>query len=383
MQLKVYIKREEILKAIGIVFGAIEKKTSLPILSNILFTVKEKYVQITATDLEIEISTKISENIEILNVGVISVNARKIFEICKSVKINSLIEFSHISNDEKLLINSGKSKFQLALLNPESFPKIDLSENLERKNSFTIEQKILKALLKKVYFSIAHHDVRYYLNGILFEVDDSVVSVVATDGHRLSLAKTNKLNNISKKKFLFILPKRAASELSRLTEELNYNVKISVYEKHIALNFDNFSFISKMIDGKFPNYYKIIEDLNSYYVDVDRQDFKEAIARASILANEQLKGIKLTFENKSIYISSNNTENETANEEIVAENNIENSKVSIIINSAYLIDVCNSLTCRKIRLSFEHENRAIFLYRIDINNIKDNGIIHIIMPMKI
>ena len=248
--MKFSIQREALLKPIQLTAGVVEKKQTLPILSNILLNVDQQGLSVTATDLEVEmnVQTKIDQG----ETGKITIPAKKFSDICRTLSDNSVIDFT-LDNDRAIL-KSGRSRFILTTLPADEFPNVDaISDAI----SFEVPQKKLKTLIDQTQFAMAQQDVRFYLNGLLFDVSDEILRTVATDGHRLALCELAAELNIKDNQQV-IIPRKGVLELNRLLNDSEDPARVQIGSNHIRVETDEISFTSKLIDGRFPDYQRVV-----------------------------------------------------------------------------------------------------------------------------
>jgi DNA polymerase-3 subunit beta len=366
--MKTIIKRNELLKSLQLVMGAVERRQTLPILGNILFKSINGILSLTATDLEIEmICVVISDQIPDFET---TIPARKILDICKALPDNSDITLT--IEDTKVLLECGRSRFTLLTLPAKDFPGLD---DIDALHEFTIPQNALKSLIDKTSFAMAQQDVRYYLNGILVELSTGLIKLVATDGHRLALSEYKVDIELSTDKQI-IIPRKGVMELSKLLNSSNLPVKLTLSQNHIKLQSDELSFTSKLIDGKFPDYNRVIPTDSNKLMTVSRQLLKQSMSRISILSNEKYRGIRLTLTTGNLAIQANNPDQEEAEEEL--EVNYSESEVEIGFNVTYIIDVLNVLTSEEVQVKLKDSNSSCI-----ISDSNDPSSLYVVMPMRL
>jgi DNA polymerase-3 subunit beta len=366
--MKTIIKRDELLKSLQFVMGAVERKQTLPILGNILFKASDGILSLTATDLEIEmICVVISDQIPDFAT---TVPARKILDICKALPDSSDITIT--VEDTKVLLECGRSRFTLLTLPAKDFPGLD---DIDAQHEFTIPQNALKSLIDKTSFAMAQQDVRYYLNGILVELSTGLIKLVATDGHRLALSEYKVDIELSVDKQI-IIPRKGVMELAKLLNSSNVPVKLTLSQNHIKLVTEELSFTSKLIDGKFPDYNRVIPADSNKSMTVSRQLLKQSMNRISILSNEKYRGIRLTLTTGNLAIQANNPDQEEAEEELAV--NYNESEVEIGFNVTYIIDVLNVLTSEEVQLKLKDSNSSCI-----ISDASDPSSLYVVMPMRL
>jgi DNA polymerase-3 subunit beta len=337
------IQRETLLHPLSEVNGVIEKKQTLSILGNFLLKAYEGVLSITASDSEVEMIATCQA--DIIVEGEITIPAKKFYDICRALPDGSLINFSEENN--KCLIQTGKSKFSLATLAAKEYPLI---EDIETYDSLFLETVVLKKLLQQTAFCMAIQDVRYFLNGLLFEIDDGLVRCVAADGHRLSLSEApfNNENNINKQ---ILIPRKGVLEIQKLIRDKDQDVKINIGKNHVNFICENTSLTSKLIDGNFPDYQTVIPLNMEKSFTTDKNLIKSALQRVAILSNEQYKGVKLNIKKTSLKIVGHNPEQEQAEEIIDIISDIDEIKTGF--NVTYLLDAINAIEGDIIMFNFK------------------------------
>ena len=331
--MKFIINREEILTPLQQLVSVIEKRQTMPILSNVLVVAEEESLYLTGTDLEIQIIAKI--NINLATPGSITVPARKFLDICRLLPNCAEIKFEQ--QDDKVKILSSRSRFSLSCLPADNYPEFSESE-LE--HHFFINAGKFKKALDKTVFCMANQDVRYYLNGLLLNISNSKIKLVASDGHRLSIYEDTLDEGIGYEARI-IFPRKAVLELSRLLDDPVTDLKVEFSGNNIRIFIKNLVFSSKLVDSKYPDFGKVfLQDFLSP-IHIQKQVLKDALTRVAILSNEKFKGITLDITSESLRISTHNPEHDEAEEELVIE--YEGEPLSIAFNSQYLLDAVSNL----------------------------------------
>ena len=368
--MKFSVVKEDILKYLQLIAGAVERRQTLPILANVLISAHDKQLSLTATDLEVELVGRLSID-KIEDPGEITVGARKLIDICRNLPNESTITLS--TKKDKLIVQSGKSRFSLATLPATDFPNI---EEMHPKVSFQLSQKACKELLENTHFAMAQQDVRYYLNGMLIDINQGVMRVVATDGHRLSLGVSDKID-VQADHIQIIVPRKGIMELMKLLEDTDDEIEVIIGTNHICVSTLSFTFTSKLVEGKFPDYKRVIPKNGNKVVLVDRELFKQALTRVSILSNEKFRGIRLLISENLLKIVANNPDQEEAEDEI--EVNYTGADLEIGFNVNYLLDVCNTIDSDQAKLTFIDTNSSAL---IEPHDNKSN-FVYVVMPMRI
>jgi DNA polymerase III subunit beta len=366
MQIK--INREVLLKPLINVTGIVERRHTLPILSNLLLEAKNNNIKLTATDLEMQISLNIASELqEELST---TISAKKFLDICRSLPEG--IDIDMISKDSRMTVKAGKSRFNLQTLPAADYPV--MSKVSGETIKIQISQLEFKRLLKQVEFAMAQQDIRYYLNGLLLEVNENKLNLVGTDGHRLSF--TSATLNQRYEKSEVILPRKTVIELIKLLDDSEEEVTIYIASGQVNFAFGEISLISKVIDGKFPDYNRVIPTAHGNTFTANRVEILTAMQRASILSNEKYRGIRMVLSPNNLKLISTNTEQEEAEEELEISYNQES--LDIGFNVTYLIDVLNNTSQENINFSFADANSSCL-----ITVPEDNDYKYVVMPMRI
>jgi DNA polymerase III subunit beta len=363
------ISREAFIKPLHLVTGVVERRQTLPVLSNVLLVLDKGQLSLTGTDLEVELIGRVAvDNAQ--GDGEITVPARKLMDICKSLPEGSIIKFS--TEENKALIRVGRSRFSLSTLPATDFPSVE-----ESKGSFeiTVNRSALKTMLDNTSFAMAQQDVRYYLNGLLLEVTPDYLRAVATDGHRLAL-HTEKVQVGVGSKHQVIVPRKGVQELSRLLAEGEEEIKLVIGSNHIRASTQNFTFTSKLVDGKFPDYDRVLPKGGDKVMVVNRNVLKQALSRAAILSNEKFRGIRLMLATDELKILANNPEQEEAEDVVAVE--YQNTPLEIGFNVSYLIDVLNVLTTETVQMILMDTNSSVLVQATD-----GSPALFVVMPMRL
>lgn len=366
MQIK--INREVLLKPLTNVTGIVERRHTLPILSNLLLEAKNNKIQLTATDLEMQISLTIDNTFD--SDLSTTVSAKKLLDICRSLPESAEIDMT--SKDSRIILKAGKSRFNLQTLPAADYPI--MTKAAGQSTQLVISQIVFKKLLKQVEFAMAQQDIRYYLNGLLMEVNGNKLNIVGTDGHRLSFTSTTLANSYEKTDV--ILPRKTVLELVKLLNESEDDVVIEIAPGQVNFSFNEIKLISKVIDGKFPDYNRVIPQGHQNTFSVNRMQVLTAMQRASILSNEKYRGIRMVLTNNNLKLISTNTEQEEAEEEL--EINYTQDPLDIGFNVTYLIDVLNNVSDENINFSFADANSSCL-----ITTAQDEHYKYVVMPMRI
>lgn len=361
--------KEEFLKPLQAVAGIVERRHTLPILSNVLIQINGEGLSFIATDLEIQITSTAPSSID-QETAAITVSAKKLQDIVRALPDGSQIVLE--SKDSRLQLKAGKSQFSLQTLPAEDFPKLSLSD--EEVTEIVLPQSTLRRLFNQVQYAMAQQDIRYYLNGLLMVLEPGMIKVIATDGHRLSLAgmEETSIGTMAEA----ILPRKTVVELIKLLSDVEDEVKISLGKNLVTFTFGGINLVSKVIEGKFPDYNKVVPAHYQNHVIIDRLTLLRAMQRASILSNEKFRGVRLVLTQNSLRVICTNTEQEEAEEEI--EISYTNDPLDIGFNVTYLLDVLNNIESNEVDCSFGDPNSSCLITVPGNDRFK-----YVVMPMRI
>lgn len=367
--MNIKIKRDALLKPLSSVSGIVEKRHTLPILSNLLLKTTDNTLNLTATDLEMQIS--LSVTVPANEAVVTTVSARKLLDICRSLPEQS--EITMVVEDSKIQIRAGKSRFSLQTLPASDYPTM-ARQTEPPELMLELSQSCLKRLLRQVEFAMAQQDIRYYLNGLLLEIDGNKLNLVGTDGHRLSFTSTPLGKELPKRGL--ILPRKTVLELIKLLGETEAPVSIELGATQACFSFGEMQVLSKVIDGKFPDYTRVIPSGYAHGFSVNRTALLLAMQRASILSNEKFRGIRMVLCKNSLSLISSNSEQEEAEEEL--EVNYAGEPLDIGFNVTYMIDVLTNAESETVSFSFADANSSCLITLPDNDEYK-----YVVMPMRI
>lgn len=358
--------RSAILAPLQAVIGVVERRQTMPILSNVLVTGRDDQLLITATDLEVELVAKAKVSLQ--QAGEITLPGRKLLDIIKALPEGASITIS--VEGEKATVRSGKSRFTLATLPATDFPTV---EDIKSQQTVTIPQTSLKRLLDKTHFSMAQQDVRYYLNGMLLELAPKVIRTVATDGHRLAYCEAVlEAENITPQQV--IVPRKGVLELQRLLGE--GDLELAIGTNHVRATIGDIRFTSKLIDGRFPEYGRVIPATPPKHVKADRDLLRSALQRAAILSNEKYRGIRLSVKTNLLLLQSHNPEQEEAEEEV--EVDYSGDEVEIGFNVNYLLDALAAVEGNEVEVGLTDANQSCLLSSPSAPSAK-----YVVMPMRL
>jgi len=366
--MKFSISREAFLQPLSQVIGVVERRQTLPVLANFMLVARDGRLTVTGTDMEVELVSSISANIS--QDGEITIPARKLIDIMKALPDGATITFS-VSNEKATLVAS-RSRFTLSTLPASEFPVTDQVETLE---NISVSEASLKNMIDKTSFAMANQDVRYYLNGLLFDFSDRQLRAIATDGHRLAICDFDGAVDFAGDRQL-IVPRKGVMELVRMLSAADEEVTLAIGRNHIRLVKGDTIFTSKLIDGRFPDYKAVIPVGADKQMLVNRASFIHSLQRASILSNEKYKGVKLEATGSTIKIIAHNPQHEEAVEEIEAELNFERLAVGFNVN--YLLDALMAIETEQVTLELIDADSSCLVSAPDSDMNR-----HVVMPLKL
>ncbi len=362
------IEKASLLKPLQTIGGIIERRQPLPILSNVLIQKTGANFRFVSTDLEIQITTSMATEQSPSNES-ITVAAKKLQEILRVLPDDSKVSLE--VQDSKLQIKAGKSKFNLQTLPAEDFPQVP--DQLKDAEKIPVQQKQFRALLGAVQYAMAQQDIRYYLNGVLLVIDGKFLRAVATDGHRLAFCSMQLDNSYAKREI--ILPRKTIAELFKLLSDSEDPITLEIGEAQVRMAFSDVTISSKVIDGKFPDYGKVIPTYSNHML-LERLPILQALQRVSILSNEKFRGVRLVLTEKNLRIISSNSEQEEAQEDM--ETDYHGPGLDVGFNVNYLLDGLNNMSSQNVVFSFGDPNSSVLLTVPDNENFK-----YVVMPMRI
>lgn len=361
--------QDKVLGALQAVSGIVERRHTLPILANVLIRKTGAQVEFTTSDLEIQVRTTAELEGDAGNFST-SVGARKLIDILRSLPADQVVSLS--ANQNKLTLQGGKSRFTLQTLPAEDFPLVQ--EAADFGPSFSVPQKTLKSLIGQVHFAMAVHDIRYYLNGILFVAEGKQLTLVATDGHRLALASATLEVEMPRQEV--ILPRKTVLELQRLLKDEDTPIEMRFAGNQAKFGFSGMEFVTKLVEGKFPDYNRVIPKNHKNSVTLGRAALLASLQRAAILTSEKFKGVRVNIEPGTLRIASSNAEQEEAKEEL--EIDYGGDTIEIGFNVTYLVDALANMSQEMVKVELQDANSSALITIPD-----DNGFKYVVMPMRI
>jgi len=361
-------QREILLKPLQLVIGVVERRQTLPVLSNLLVVAREDGISLTATDLEVELVAQ--ADVEVDQVGEVTLPARKLLDICRTLPEQATLEIA--VDGERAQLRSGRSRFSLATLPASEFPTLDeIHGNLE----FTLPQRAFRQVIERTQFSMAQQDVRYYLNGLMLEVTPDRLRSVATDGHRLAVCDCPaEIAGADGQQV--IVPRKGIQELARLLDDSDEAAGIAIGSNHFRLQLPQLRFTSKLIDGRFPDYERVLPKDNDKSLIANRDLLRQALVRTSILSNEKYRGIRMQLDDGRLRVQAHNPEQEEAEEEIEVQYG--GGELEIGFNVNYLLDALNALDADEVEIGLRDSNSSCLVHQPGTSECR-----YVIMPMRL
>lgn len=362
------ISREQLLKPLQQVCGVLSSRPNIPVLNNILLQISGNKLVLTGTDLEVELSTEA----ELLGAdfqGRTTIPAKKFLDICRSLPEQS--ELSVSFEEDRAIIKSGRSKFNLSTLPAEEYPNLT---DWHSEVDFTLEQNTLRRLIEATQFSMANQDARYFLNGMKFETEGNLLRTVATDGHRLAVCTIALEQDLQSHSV--IVPRKGVLELGRLLDNSELPVRLQIGTSNLRITLGNVVFTSKLIDGRFPDYRRVLPRNATHILEADWDNLKQAFVRAAILSNERFRSVRLQLSENQLTITATNPEQEQAEE--IIDVSYSGDEMEIGFNVGYILDVLNALKCERVRMRLTDSSSSCL-----IEDCQDASAEYVIMPMRI
>ncbi len=369
MQLK-QIVRDALLKPLQAVSGIVERRHTLPILANVLLEQREGHLYVTATDLEMQITAH--STLEGKDGQATTVGARKLQDLLRALPDDATLNIDVTSS--KMTVRAGRSRFNLQTLPAADYPRISLGT--EQLQTLSLPQRDLRKLFKLAEFAMAQQDIRYYLNGMLLVVDKGTLQAVATDGHRLSWASLAVAGDGELRRQEVILPRKTVLELGKLLTESDDPVTLDILANQVRFRFANVELVSKVVDGKFPDFNRVIPVGHTKLIELDRVTALAALQRASILSNEKFRGVRIVLATDQMKIICTNSEQEEAEEEL--EIDYKGDPLDIGFNITYLLDALQNVAVDKVMFAFGDANSSALVTMPGRDDYK-----YVVMPMRI
>ncbi|MFO1426867.1 MAG: DNA polymerase III subunit beta [Steroidobacteraceae bacterium] len=365
--MKLTAPREEILGPLQSVIGVVERRQTMPVLANVLLAARNNRLSITGSDLEVELVA--SKQLSVAQAGEVTVPGRKFLDICRAIPEQTEVTLS--TEGDRLTIRAGRSRFTLATLPAVEFPIVD---EINAQQTLVVPQAEFRRLIDKTHFSMAQQDVRYYLNGLLLEADGKQLRAVATDGHRLALCEAQ-LETPSKTKQQVIVPRKGVLELQRILGAEG-NIELAIGTNHVRAQIGDIRFTSKLIDGRFPEYGRVIPANPGRIIDADRETLRHALQRTAILSNEKFRGIRLTLKPNSLTLQAHNPEQEEAEEQLEVGYAGEDMEIGFNVN--YLLDALGAIDGDRVQVGLTDSNSSCLVTAPGVLSAR-----YVVMPMRL
>jgi DNA polymerase-3 subunit beta len=367
--MKFSTNRETLLRPLQLVTGVVERRQTLPVLANLLVVARDGVISLTGTDLEVEL-VAVEDGVDVQQDGEVTIPARKLADIWRSLPEDALVSVE-VAGD-RATVRSGRSRFTLATLPAQDFPKVESGQD---DTEFKLEQSAFRELLDQVSFSMAQQDVRYFLNGMLLEVTPQHLRTVATDGHRMAMSTLDG-KGVGSERIQAIVPRKGVLELSRLLDDGDDEVLVQLGSNHLRVTRGPYTLTTKLVDGKFPDYEKVVPRDLGRTITGDRNSLRHAFQRASILSNEKYRGVRMIIDGEQMTIQANNPEQEEAEEQVTVD--YDGDRLEIGFNVSYLQDVLGVLDTEQIQLSVSDANSSAL-----IEGVGKDDAVYVVMPMRL
>ena len=365
--MKLTATREDILSPLQSVIGVVERRQTMPVLANVLLSARDERLSITGTDLEVELMA--TSNVSVQSGGDITVPGRKLLDIFKALPEKTSVTLS--TEGDRVSLRAGRSRFTLSSLSATEFPLVD---EINAQQTLTVAQGEFRRLIDKTHFSMAQQDVRYYLNGMLLETEGKSLRAVATDGHRLALCETE-LAERAKSPQQVIVPRKGVLELQRILGTEG-NLELAVGTNHVRAQVGNVRFTSKLIDGRFPEYGRVIPSNPSKVLEADRDVLRQALQRTAILSNEKYRGIRLMLRPDLLTLQAHNPEQEEAEDQI--EVTYKGDELEVGFNVNYLLDALAAIDSEKVEIGLTDANSSCLIRTPGATSAR-----YVVMPMRL
>lgn len=366
--MKFVISREALLRPLQLVAGVVEKRQTLAVLSNVLLRVNGQQLALIGTDLEVELVARVALE-DVTAEGEVTVPGKKLMDICRSLTDGAQIEISQ--EGVHVIVRSGRSRFSLSTLPASDFPSV---ESIQDEKSFSLSQSALRRVIDRVSFAMAQQDVRYYLNGMLFEVSSQKLRTVATDGHRLATCVANVTGLDAQQQI--ILPRKGVLELAKFLTNPEGTVTLALSANHLRASTEDYTFTSKLVDGKFPDYNRVIPRNGNNVLQADRNELRQAFNRAAILSNEKYRGVRLELDQNLLKVLANNPEQEEAEESL--EVTYSGDRLEMGFNVSYLLDVMTVLDTAEVKITLSDANSSAL-----VEEPVAGDSMYVVMPMRL
>lgn len=366
--MKFSTSRENLLVPLQQIVGVIERRQTLPILGNVLLRLKDGRLELTGTDLEVQLITRVG--VDSSDSGSITVPARKLLDLCRLLPDQCTLAVD--CRSERFHLQSGRSRFTLSTMAAESYPEFDTGLT---DRSLQLTARVLRRAMEKTLFAMAQQDVRYYLNGLLFEIDAGRIRTVASDGHRLALFE-DEIAMPGVDSAQVIIPRKGAVELFRLLPDDESPITIELAASSIRVLMDQVSFSAKLIEGRYPDYRRVLPESATRRVLADKATLRAALTRVAVLASEKFRGVAIDLSEGALALKTRNPEHEEAEEEVAVE--LQGDPLSVGFNASYLLDAVNNVESEDVSLSFTDASSSCL-----VEDMKDTRFRYVVMPMRL
>jgi DNA polymerase-3 subunit beta len=365
--MKLTASREDLLTPLQSVIGVVERRQTMPVLANVLLSARESRLSITGTDLEVELVA--SHAVSVQQAGEVTVPGRKLLDIFRALPEKTSVSLT--TDGDRVALRAGRSRFTLSSLPAAEFPVI---EEINSQQVLSVSQGALRRLIDKTHFSMAQQDVRYYLNGMLLETEGKALRAVATDGHRLALCETP-LQAAAKTAQQVIVPRKGVLELQRILGS-DGELELAIGTNHVRVQIGDIRFTSKLIDGRFPEYGRVVPSAPTKIVQADRDPLRQALQRTAILSNEKYRGIRLTLHSDLLTVQAHNPEQEEAEDQLEVGYKGEDLEIGFNVN--YLLDALAALDTDKVEIGLNDANTSCLIRAPGTTDTK-----YVVMPMRL
>ena len=362
------ISRENLLKPLQQVCGVLSSRPNIPVLNNVLLQIEDNRLTITGTDLEVELSSQTQLSSSSEN-GTFTIPAKKFLDICRTLSDDS--EITVTFEEDRALVQSGRSRFTLTTQPAEEYPNLT---DWQSEVDFELPQNTLRRLIEATQFSMANQDARYFLNGMKFETEGNLLRTVATDGHRLAVCTIPLEQDLQTHSV--ILPRKGVLELARLLEPSDQPARLQIGTNNLRIQLNNITFTSKLIDGRFPDYRRVLPRNATRIVEASWETLKQAFVRAAILSNERFRSVRLQLSENQLKITATNPEQEVAEE--IIDVSYGGDEMEVGFNVSYILDVLNALKCNQVRMRLTDASSSCL-----IEDCEDASAEYVIMPMRL
>jgi DNA polymerase-3 subunit beta len=365
--MKLTASREEFLAPLQSVIGVVERRQTMPVLANVLLSARDGKLSITGTDLEVELVA--ASKVAVAQTGDVTIPGRKLLDIFRALPEKTSVTLS--TEGERVSVRGGRSRFTLSTLPATEFPLVD---DINAQQTVEVSQAEFRRLIDKTHFSMAQQDVRYYLNGMLLETEAKSLRADATDGHRLAICETELAARVKTAQQV-IVPRKGVLELQRILAAEG-TIELAVGTNHVRAQIGDIRFTSKLIDGRFPEYGRVIPANPTKIVEADRESLRQALQRTAILSNEKYRGVRLTVKPDLLTIQAHNPEQEEAEDQI--EVSYKGDEVEIGFNVNYLLDALAAIETEKVEIGLTDANSSCLVRGAGVAQTR-----YVVMPMRL